>query len=154
MVNSYLRLILGKHFCLGRWICMLCIVKKTKKIYAIQYVSFFGLALRKVRNKFNTQVLESAQLRCLKPSISSAFFSRSVILKCLPLHCALFWSCLKSLGDKSSRRKTKNFSMLFWTFCCHWVQRVGARAGGHLVRIPALSCHPYNLGLVTWPLLE
>lgn len=69
---------------------MLCIVEKTK-IYATQYASPFGLAVRKVRTKLNAQVLESAPLRCLKTCISFTSFSRSVILKCLVLHRVLIF---------------------------------------------------------------
>lgn len=82
MMNLYLCLIPGKHFVsVDEYVCH--VLSRKQKSMQPNMLPLFGLAVRKFRTKLNAHVLESAPLRCLKPSISVAFFNRSDILKCL-----------------------------------------------------------------------
>lgn len=72
------------------------------QIYAIQYVSLFGLAARKVRDQIKCPGVNICLLQ-VSEIISFALISKSVILRCLLLHHAfisklsqVFWKLVGS----------------------------------------------------------
>lgn len=59
------------------------------QIYAIQYVSLFGLAARKARDQIKCPRVNIC-LAQVSETISFGFISKSLILRCLLLHQAFF----------------------------------------------------------------